>query len=73
MCVTEARQAWPDKFFWLHPNLGWYRMPESQLRERIVQMVCAAGPSRFCLMISEDVPPDWERTVPFVLEVLENL
>jgi hypothetical protein len=71
--VSEARQAWPDKFLWLHPNLGWYRMPEPQLREKILEMVRSAGSSRFCLMISEDIPPDWERTVPAVLETLQRL
>lgn len=73
MLVTEARQAWPDKFLWLHPNLGWYEMPEPQLRERIIQAVRAAGPSRFCFMISEDIPPDWERTVPTILGTLGSL
>lgn len=70
MTVAEARTAWPDKFLWLHPPLGWYRLPREQLVERIRQMTSDAGPRRYCLMISEDVPPDWQVTIPAVLEAL---
>lgn len=72
MSAAQARAAWPDKFLWLHPNLGWYSLPEAELAARVRRMVGAAGPSRFCLMISEEVPPDWERSVPTVLRTLES-
>ena len=67
MTVAEARRQWPDKFLWLHPNLGWYAQPEAELISQIGHMVRDAGPRRYCLMISEEVPPDWERTVSAVL------
>ncbi len=70
--IAEARNLWPGKFFWLHPCLGWYEMPEKELVRRVREMVKGAGPSRFCLMISEEVPRDWVRTVPAVLRALEN-
>ena len=70
MTVNEARKSWPDKFLWLHPNLGWFALPEQELIARIRQMVQDAGPRRYCLMISEDIPPDWQRTVPAVLRAL---
>lgn len=70
--TAEARQYWPDKFLWLHPNLGWYQLSEKQLTDNIKRMCHDAGPSRYCLMISEEVPPDWERTVPVVLRALES-
>jgi hypothetical protein len=70
MVVAEARAAWPDAFLWLHPNLGWYERGEPYLREQVRRICREAGPRRFCLMISEEVPPDWERTVPAVLEEL---
>lgn len=72
MLVAEARAAWPDKFLWLNPPLGWFREPRPVLVERIRQMCCDAGPRRFCLMISEDVPPNWREQVPAVLETLET-
>ena len=71
MSVAEARACWPDKFLWMHPPLGWYREDKATLAERIRNMVRDAGPRRFCLMISEDVPPDWEESVPAVLEALD--
>lgn len=73
MLVAEARSAWPEKFLWLHPSLGWYREDEQALSARIRQMAQDAGPHRFCLMISEDVPPKWQQTVPIVLETLRSL
>lgn len=71
MPIAEARAAWPDKFFWLHPPLGWFREDGRTLVERVRQMVRDAGARRCCLMISEDVPPDWQRTVSLVLEALK--
>jgi hypothetical protein len=73
MTVAEARTAWPEKFLWLHPPLGWYRESRTALLERIRQLVRDAGPRRFCLMISEDVPPNWKEQVPAVLETLERM
>jgi len=72
MTVAEARAAWPEKFLWLHPNLGWYALPERELLAHIRRLVGQAGPQRFCLMISEEVPANWERAVPAVLKALEN-
>lgn len=72
MSVAEGRKRWPKKFLWLHPPLGWYREPDHTFVDRIKQMIADAGGQRFCLMISEDVPPDWQRKVPLLLEVLEE-
>jgi hypothetical protein len=67
MTVEEACDRWLENFLWVHPNLGWYSLPPAELDARVRRVVRAAGPSRYCLMISEDVPPSWERTVPRVL------
>lgn len=69
LLVAEARAAWPDKFLWLHPPLGWFHEPSS-LIPKIRQMCRDAGPRRHCLMISEDVPHGWREHVPRVLEAL---
>ena len=73
MTVAEARAAWPDTFLWLHPNLGWYEKDEAYLREQVRRICGEAGPTRYCLMISEEVPPDWERMVPAVLGELARV
>jgi hypothetical protein len=72
MTVAEARRQWPDKMLWCHPSLGWFREGEATLRHLVKGMVRDAGPRRFCLMISEEIPPDWERTVPQVLALLRE-
>jgi hypothetical protein len=69
MTVEEARQTWPDKFLWVHPNLGLYERPET-LVQNVQRIESAAGNTRSCLMISEEVPPDWRRTVPLILNAL---
>lgn len=70
MTIAEARQAWPKKFFWLHPTLSWFGLGLEELKANIRQMVRDAGPTRFCLEISEDCPPNWQETIPAVLEAL---
>jgi hypothetical protein len=75
MTTAEARQRWPDKFLWLHPTLNWYSLPPEELIRNIREMARAAGhpAGRFCLMISEEVPPNWETAVPLILETLDAL
>lgn len=71
LTAAEIRAALPDKYLWLHPNLGWYRLPVPQLRQNIHRLCREAGPTRYCLMISEDVPPAWETSVPAILEAIQ--
>ena len=71
MSIAEARQNWPDKFLWIHPSLSLDVLPDDEVREHISRIVQGAG-SRFCLQLSEDVPPNWRRTVPLILETLRG-
>jgi len=70
--AQEARQLWPDKYLWIHPNLAWYCLAEPRLQQMFARTVRSAG-NRFCLMVSEEIPVDWQRTVPLVLETLASL
>ncbi len=72
MTIGEARNLWPDKFFWLHPSLAWYRLPEMELLANVSNMIREAGPYHFCLMISEELPTDWEHNVPLILKYLHD-
>ena len=72
MTAAEARAAWPDKFLWVHPNLHVYRLPDDRFVETIRRLAREAGPRRFCLMISEEIPPEWETKVPLALQALEE-
>jgi hypothetical protein len=67
LTTAQARALWPDVFLWLHPTLTWYSLPIPQLVANVRQMAAAAGPTRYCLMISEEIPPDWATTVPALL------
>ena len=70
--IAEARALWPDKFFWLHPSLGWFTEDEATLRAKVRNLVKDAGPTRFCLQLSEEVPTEALTTVPIVLDVLQG-
>jgi hypothetical protein len=70
MSTAEARSAWPDKFLWQNMNLGWYRLPPTELIATLERVIHEAGPTRHCLMISEDIPVNWREAVPEVLKAL---
>ena len=70
MSVIEARNAWPDKFIWQNINLSRYEMPQERLKENLFRTINAAGHKRHCLMISEEVPQNWQISVPFILKTL---
>ncbi|MCF6238975.1 MAG: hypothetical protein L3J79_09230 [Candidatus Marinimicrobia bacterium] len=73
MSIEDARSCWPDKYLWIHPNLGWYKQSDKSLENSIRSAATAAGSARYCLEISEEIPTDWERTIPLVLNALNNL
>lgn len=72
LTVAEARRLWPDRMLWCHPSLDWFRDGGKGLGPLIRGLVKDAGPRRFCLMISEEIPPDWAQTVPQVLSLLQE-
>jgi hypothetical protein len=73
LTTAEARRLWPDKFFWCHPSLTWYSLPADEFTGKVRRMAESAGPRRYCLMISEEVPPEWEKTVPAALQALTRI
>lgn len=73
LSTFEARKAWPDKFLWQNINLNWYSLPEKELAANLKRVIRDAGKSRHCLMISEDIPPNWQKNVPNVLKILKEI
>lgn len=71
MSIAEARRYWPEKFLWIHPSLGLDALPDDKVIDKITQMVQEAG-SGFCLQLSEEVPPNWKRTIPLILNTLKR-
>lgn len=73
MVISEARKFWPDKFLWMHPSLSWFLLSEKELVFKVKEMVKQAQGKRFCLEISEDVPPDYQTKITSVLEALQSI
>ena len=72
MTTLEARQYWPDTFLWASDPF-WYSLSDRELMAHIRHMAKDAGPKRYCMMISEEVPPEWQKTIPAVLKALNHL
>ncbi|HPG69986.1 MAG TPA: uroporphyrinogen decarboxylase family protein [Candidatus Hydrogenedentes bacterium] len=70
MLYDEARAAWPDKVLWGNINVGWYYRPEAELRAAIAAMCARAGRRGFAFEISEDLPRNWEQSIPIMLDAL---
>jgi len=73
MQPDEARWLWPKTFFWLHPSLTWFSLPEEEFAYRIRSMASAVGPYRYCFELSEGIPENWRKGIPEVLQVLSDL
>ncbi len=74
MTLAECRAAWPDKIFWVNLNVSAYGLPAEELKAYVRKTVCDAAPDsrRLALEISEDVPSNWQLSVPVVLEALRD-
>lgn len=73
MTYDQCRAAWPDKVFWANINVGLYYRPPEELHEAVLGICRRAGERALALEISEDLPSNWEQSVPVVLKVLEAL
>lgn len=75
MNYEGARDAWPDMFIWSNISLSVYALPEKDLRAWVRKAVkdCAPDGRNFALAVLEDVPPDWERKMPVILDTLRAL
>jgi hypothetical protein len=72
MTYEEARAIWPDKTFLANINVSDYYMEPKDLRKKIHEMIRQAAPDgrNLWFQISEDLPLNWERSLPVVLEAL---
>lgn len=73
LTYAECRAAWPEKVLWGNLNVDLYYGPEGALRQAVADKRERAGKRGFAFEISEDLPRGWERTVPIVLQTLEEL
>jgi len=73
MMYDECRAAWPGKVFWGNINVGLYYRSEVKLREAVIAKRERAGKKALAFEISEDLPENWEESVPVVLQALQEI
>lgn len=73
MTYDECRTVWPDKVFWANINLENYYKPLEELKQVVKEKRQRAGKKGFAFEISEDLPDNWQQTIPVVLEALKEL
>ena len=75
MTLGQARAAWPEKLLWSNINVSTWELPPERLRREILQRVAdgSDGGARLAFEISEDLPANWEQSVPVVLEALREI
>jgi hypothetical protein len=73
MTLDECRTAWPGKSFWSNINVGLYALPADELRAAVIAKRERAGKKALAFEISEDVPENWQESVPMVLQALQEL
>jgi hypothetical protein len=72
MPYDECRAVWPHKVFWGNINLECYANPPEQLDKLVKAKRERAGKRATAFEISEDLPPNWEQSIPVVLNALED-
>jgi hypothetical protein len=69
----ECRAAWPEKVLWANLNVDCYFRTPDALRAAVIAKRTRAGKRGFAFEISEDLPSNWQESVPIVLETLREL
>lgn len=75
MTLTEARAAWPNKLFWSNINVDLYYRPADELKRIVCERVAEGAPDgrRFAFEVSEQYPDNWQTSLGYVLDALEEL
>ncbi len=71
MTYEVCRSLWPDLVLWANINIELYHRPALELRNAVMDKRRRAGKRGFAFEISEDLPRNWEQSIPVVLEVLD--
>ena len=72
MMYDECRNCWPDKVLLCNINVGLYSLPSNKLREAVLAKSARAGKKGIAFEISEDLPSNWQESIPTVLETLNE-
>ncbi len=74
LSLTEARQAWPDKLFWVNIRVSDYDLPPEELAEHVLSLVeeASVAGAQLAFEVSEHLPASWKTSMPVVLDALEK-
>lgn len=70
LLYDECRRLWPDKVLWGNINVDLYSRSEAVLKQAVRDKCRRAGRRAFLLEVSEDLPPNFETSIPSVLAAL---
>ncbi len=70
MLYDDCRRSWPEKVLLGNINVGLYQQPRHVLKQAVREKLERAGRAAFAFEISEDLPANWQETVPAVLQAL---
>lgn len=73
MMYDQCRLLWHDKVFWANINVDLYYESEAKLRQAVIDKRNRAGKIAFAFEISEDMPTNFETSIPVVLDTLAAL
>ena len=73
MMYDQCRTAWPGKTFWGNINQGVFSLPETQLRQAVIDKRERAGKRAFAFEAYEYLPPNWRQCFPVILDALRTL
>lgn len=72
MTLAECRAVWPEKRLWSNINVAKFDLPLDQLKADIDRGVSEAAPDGrgLAFEVSEDLPKNWQKGIPAVLDAL---
>lgn len=70
LAYDRCRALWPDKVLWANLNMGLYELPPERLRQAVLDKLNRAGRRAVAFEISEDLPGNWQSTIPIILDTL---
>jgi hypothetical protein len=73
LTYDRCRAAWPDLAFWGNINVGLYSRPAEELAREVAAKRARAGKRGLVFEVSEDLPANWETSIPVVLDALERI
>jgi hypothetical protein len=73
MLYDDCRQGWPNKVFWANINVALYNEPAEVLTNAVLDKVKRAGKKALAFEISEEMPSNYKKSIPIVLNALSQV